>query len=221
MSKISLTRLLVEGVPATIHDTALTTQEPRQHWGDLDRIKEELADCLYMDPEEIQVGYINDKIQDPEALNDPFGNMIAVMQNFSPEFTGDVWAKFDVSKGTDRIASILNGMNFLENIEVNDCSGPDLSAIVSDKQNLPGNLIITSKTTESELIPFMRYVGMLNRGNGDGGFERYWSMIGGKVIGQESIERMQQRMIAANGIRQGRSLQNPNQDNLLGFMGQQ
>lgn len=118
--------------------------------------------------------------------------------------------------GEDKVADLLNGFGFLEDIQINGQSGRDLSALVFGADSRPaggdmmavmmgagnvgdlagGDVIITSKITEFRLVPFMARMGV-NTANCEDAMEEYWSNIGGKCISGAQIMRFQQELAAA------------------------
>ena len=59
-----------------------------------------------------------------------------------------------------------------------------------------GDVIITSKTTEFRLVPFMARMGV-NTANCEDAMEEYWNNIGGRCISGAQIMRHQQELAAA------------------------
>ena len=59
-----------------------------------------------------------------------------------------------------------------------------------------GDVIITSKRTESLLVPFMARMGV-NTANCEDAMENYWNSIGGRCISDTEIQRYQASLAAA------------------------
>ena len=59
-----------------------------------------------------------------------------------------------------------------------------------------GDVIVTSKTTEFKLVPFMARMGV-NTANCEDAMEEYWNNIGGRCISGAQIMRYQQELAAA------------------------
>lgn len=184
---------------------------------DIENIRQKFAECLDIDPSEVQV-----KKSEKASIAD-YGDMSK---------TGDILISCPKVKelGADRVTRDLNGFGFLEDISINGQSGHDLSALVfADSRKVGGNpiammmgqgglgdlaggdVIITSKDTEFRLVPFMARMG-INTANCEDAMENYWNMIGGKAISDNDIMRAQQQLAAGLrprlGARQMRQLPN-------------
>lgn len=150
-----------------------------------EEIKEAAADALGLNPDDMTIGLVPAK----ESLED--------FLDFRK--TGDIWISFKTGvEDTDSVAKQLNGFNFLDQIVINGETGRDLSAIVSDGTVLAGNIVITTKSSEAQIRLFMPHIG----GEvSEQAFERYWSGIGGRCIGQQTIERVREQMQQLTGPR--------------------
>lgn len=181
-----------------------TTPQVDRVESDIDNIKNVLAQCLDIDPSEIQV-----KKSEKSSIED-YGNLT---------MSGDILISCPAVKriGAERVADLLNRFGFLEDIQINGESGQDLSALVfgnsrpngggGDPLGLMfgmngvgdmagGDIIITSKTTEFRLVPFMARMGV-NTANCEDAMEEYWRAIGGRAISDDEIMRYYQELAAA------------------------
>ena len=216
---ISLVSLIKEADLPAVPDQNLPAQTPQvdRVESDVENIKNVLAQCLEIDPSEIQV-----KKSEKSSIED-YGDM---------SMTGDILISCPAVKrlGAEKVADLLNRLGFLEDIKINGQSGPDLSALVfGDSRKMGGNgdmlsmmfgmagvgdmaggdIIITSKTTEMRLVPFLARMGV-NTANCEDAMEQYWRAIGGRAISDTEIMRYQQQLAAAMrprlGARQMRAL---------------
>lgn len=203
---ISLVELLVEDnlpVPAKDNTPAETPQVDRVE-SDLDQIRNAFAEALDIDPSEVQV-----RKSEKKSIED-YADM---------SMTGDIIISCEKAHqmGGDKVAELLRGFNFLENIEINGQSGRFLSALVfgSSRQHggggnmlsymfgmsglgdlAGGDVIITTKETENRILPFLAQMG-INTDNCRDAFEHYWDGIGGKIISDDELQRIQNQLAAA------------------------
>lgn len=171
---------------------------------DVENIRQKFAECLDIDPSEVQV-----KKSEKASIED-YGNMA---------MSGDILISCPAVKriGAEKVADLLNRFGFLEDIQINGESGQDLSALVfgSSRPNggggnplglmfgmngvgdiAGGDVIITSKITEFRLVPFMARMGV-NTANCEDAMEEYWRAIGGRAISDDEIMRYYQELAAA------------------------
>lgn len=202
---IKLLSLIKEADLPAVPDQNLPTTTPQvdRVESDVEDIRQKFAECLDIDPSEVQV-----KKSEKASIED-YGDM---------SMSGDILIKCPAVKeiGEDRVADLLNRFGFLEDIQINGQSGRDLSALVFGANSRPaggdmmaammgvggigdmagGDVIITSKTTEFKLVPFMARMGV-NTANCEDAMEEYWSKIGGRCISGAQIMRLQQELAAA------------------------
>lgn len=209
---ISLISLITEADLPAVPDQNLPTTTPQvdRVESDVENVKNVLAQCLDIDPSEIQV-----KKSEKASIED-YADL---------SMTGDILISCPAVKkiGAEKTADLLNRFGFLEDIKINGQSGPDLSALVfGDSRKMGGNgdmmsvmfgmagigdmaggdIIITSKTTEMRLVPFLARMGV-NTANCEDAMEQYWRSIGGRAISDTEIERFQQQLAAAMRPRLG------------------
>lgn len=202
---IKLLSLIKEADLPAVPDQNLPDTAPQvdRVESDVESIRQKFAECLDIDPSEVQV-----KKSEKASIED-YGDM---------SMSGDILIKCPAVKeiGEDRVADLLNRFGFLEDIQINGQSGRDLSALVFGANSRPaggdtmaammgaggigdmagGDVIITSKTTEFKLVPFMARMGV-NTANCEDAMEEYWSNIGGRCISGAQIMRYQQELAAA------------------------
>ena len=187
---------IASNLPAISPERQPNLQGMREGGANLEDIKGILAGILGINPNSIEIGMVEEKT----SLED-FTNM---------KKTGVVYANFKVPMSSDAIATALNRSDFLWEIEINGQTGDELSAIVSGGDVLAGNLVITTKEEENQILPFFNNAlgGML--GNvGLEGFNHYWNGIGGKVVGEATVRRLGMEMSGAllgQGRGRGRAL---------------
>jgi len=205
---ISLVSLIKEADLPAVPDQNLPAQTPQvdRVESDVENIKNVLAQCLEIDPSEIQVR------KSEKASIEDYADL---------SMTGDILISCPAVKkiGAEKTADLLNRLGFLEDIKINGQSGPDLSALVfGDSRKMGGNrdmfgtpgigdmaggdIIITSKTTEMRLVPFLARMGV-NTANCEDAMEQYWRAIGGRAISDTEIMRYQQQLAAAMRPRLG------------------
>lgn len=202
---IKLLSLIKEADLPAVPDQNLPDTAPQvdRVESDVESIRQKFAECLDIDPSEVQV-----KKSEKASIED-YGDM---------SMSGDILIKCPAVKeiGEDRVADLLNRFGFLEDIQINGQSGRDLSALVFGANSrlaggdmmaammgaggigdmAGGDVIITSKTTEFKLVPFMARMGV-NTANCEDAMEEYWSNIGGRCISGAQIMRYQQELAAA------------------------
>lgn len=202
---IKLLSLIKEADLPAVPDQNLPTTTPQvdRVESDVENIRQKFAECLDIDPSEVQV-----KKSEKASIED-YGDM---------SMSGDILIRCSAVKeiGEDQVADLLNRFGFLEDIQINGQSGRDLSALVFGANSRPargdmmaammgvggigdmagGDVIITSKTTEFRLVPFMARMGV-NTANCEDAMEEYWSKIGGRCISGAQIMRYQQELAAA------------------------
>ena len=202
---IKLLSLIKEADLPAVPDQNLPDTAPQvdRVESDVESIRQKFAECLDIDPSEVQV-----KKSEKASIED-YGDM---------SMSGDILIKCPAVKeiGEDQVADLLNRFGFLEDIQINGQSGRDLSALVFGANSRPaggntmaammgaggigdmagGDVIITSKTTEFKLVPFMARMGV-NTANCEDAMEEYWNNIGGRCISGAQIMRYQQELAAA------------------------
>ena len=200
---IKLVSLLLENDLPAVHDQRTVTNTPQVDRvdADVENIRQSFAECLAIDPSEVQV-----KKSEKSSVED-YGKM---------SMTGDIIISCPKVKemGATKVAELLNRFQFLGDIRINGCTKNNLSAIVfgstrrhgggGDMLSMMfgmsglgdlagGDVIVTSVETESKLLPYLGTMG-INTANCEDAFEEYWSHIGGKVISDEEILRFQQQL---------------------------
>lgn len=202
---IKLLSLIKEADLPAVPDQNLPDTAPQvdRVESDVESIRQKFAECLDIDPSEVQV-----KKSEKASIED-YGDM---------SMSGDILIKCPAVKeiGEDQVADLLNRFGFLEDIQINGQSGRDLSALVFGANSRPaggnmmaammgaggigdmagGDVIVTSKTTEFRLVPFMARMGV-NTANCEDAMEEYWNNIGGRCISGAQIMRHQQELAAA------------------------
>lgn len=185
---------MAANLPAISSEKQPDLQGMREGGANLEDIKGILAGILGTNPKDIEIGMVPEKT----SLED-FMDM---------KKTGVVYANFNVPMGTDEIATKLNRSDFLWEIEINGQTGDELSAIVSGGDVLAGNLVITTKEEENQILPFFNNAmgGMLGNVGLDA-FNHYWNGIGGKVVGEATVRRLGMELSGALlGQGRGRAL---------------
>jgi len=202
---IKLLSLIKEADLPAVPDQNLpdTTPQVDRVESDVENIRQKFAECLDIDPSEVQV-----KKSEKASIED-YGDM---------SMSGDILISCPAVKriGEDKVADLLNRFGFLEDIQINGQSGRDLSALVFGADSRPaggdmmammmgagnigdlagGDVIITSKETEFRLVPFMARMGV-NTANCEDAMEEYWSNIGGRCISGVQVMRYYQELAAA------------------------
>lgn len=171
---------------------------------DIENIRQKFAECLDIEPSEVQV-----RKSEKRSVRD-YGDM---------SMSGDILISCPKVKelGAEKVAEYLNRFGFLEDIEINGESGRDLSALVfaDSRQNggggdlmglmfgangigdmAGGDVIVTSKSTEFRLVPFLAQMGV-NTANCEDAMEEYWNAIGGRAISDTEIMRYYQELAAS------------------------
>lgn len=203
---ISLRKVLLEGeenLPVPAPDSQVDAVDiDGSVSSDLDQIKRAFAEALDIDPETVEVTKL-EKRSGEDYMDLSLSGDVAIS---CPEIQ---------RIGAQRVADLLNGAGFLDDIEINGQSGTYLSAIVfeSHRDNgvgvfAGGDMIITSKQTENIILPFLAQLG-IDTSDCNDAFNHYWDGIGGIVIGQDDLSRVQQQLMARiqpllMGARRGR-----------------
>lgn len=202
---IKLMSLIKEANLPTVPDQNLpaTTPQVDRVESDVENIRQRFAECLDIDPSEVQV-----KKSEKASIED-YADM---------SMSGDILITCPAVRriGEERVADLLNRFGFLEDIQINGQSGRDLSALVFGADSRPaggdmmammtgaggigdmagGDVIVTSKNTEFRLVPFMARMGV-NTANCEDAMENYWNQIGGRCISGAQIMRYYQELAAA------------------------
>lgn len=178
-------------LPAVSNRPLATTPQVDRVESDLENIRQKFAECLDIDPSEVQI-----KKSEKASIQD-YADM---------SMSGDILIACPKVKelGAEKVADQLNRFGFLEDIKINGESGHDLSALVFGETRsnggigaaAGGDVIVTSKATEFRLVPFMARMGV-NTVNCEDAMENYWNAIGGRAISDAEIMRFQQQLQAA------------------------